>query len=171
MSPSYNNRRYLSMIMSLVYLARLTRPDILLATTYLASKSSYPTLEDWKRVERIISYLSGTRAYRLDINCQDLRIHAYCDVSYGLHFDGRSHSGNVISLGSPLSYLSARSCKQSTVSLSSTEAELIASVRCIRDIRMVSDLLYKLDLVKLMPSILYQGNQSIIVLITRKAKF
>jgi hypothetical protein len=36
---------------------------------------------------------------------------------------------------------------------------------------MVSDLLCELDLVKLMPSILYQDNQSIIVLITRKAKF
>jgi hypothetical protein len=170
-SPSYDNRKYLSMVMSLMYLARLTRPDILLATTYLASRSSNPTVDDWKRGERIIRYLSGTRAYGLDINCMDLRVHAYCDASYGSHIDGRSHSGYVLSLGSSLSYLSARSCKQSSASLSSTDAELIASVSCIRDIRLVSDLLCELDLVKLEPSVLYQDNQSIIVLITRKAKF
>jgi hypothetical protein len=36
---------------------------------------------------------------------------------------------------------------------------------------MISELISELDLVRLEPSILYQDNQSIIVLITRKAKF
>ena len=36
---------------------------------------------------------------------------------------------------------------------------------------MISDLLSKLDLARLEPSVLYQDNQSIIVLITRKAKY
>ena len=170
-SSPCDSKRYLSMVMSLMYLARLTRPDILLATTYLASKSHCPTIEDWKRGERIIRYLSGTTSYGVRINCEDLQLHAYCDASYGSHVDGRSHSGYVISLGRALSYLSARSCKQSSTSLSSTDAELIASVSCIRDIKMVSDLLTELDLTRLEPSVLYQDNQSIIVLITRKAKF
>ena len=61
-SPPYDRKQYLSMVMSLMYLARLTRPDILLATTYLAGRSQSPTLEDWKRGERIIRYLSGTRS-------------------------------------------------------------------------------------------------------------
>jgi hypothetical protein len=171
LSPSYDKKRYLSMVMSLMYLARLTRPDILLATTFLASRSQSPTIEDWKRGERIMKYLSGTRSYGVKINCQDLQLHAYCDASYGSHIDGRSHSGYVISLGKSLSYLSARSCKQTSASLSSTDAELIASVSCIRDIGMLSELISELDLTRLEPSILYQDNQSIIVLITRKAKF
>jgi hypothetical protein len=170
-SPSYDRKQYLSMVMSLMYLARLTRPDILLATTFLASRSQCPTIEDWKRGERIMKYLSGTKNYGVKINCRDLQIHAYCDASYGSHIDGRSHSGYVIALGSSLSYLSSRSCKQTSASLSSTDAELIASVSCIRDIKMISELISELDLVRLEPSILYQDNQSIIVLITRKAKF
>ena len=171
LSPSHDSKEYLSMVMSLMYLARLTRPDILLATTYLASRSHSPTKEDWIRGERIIRYISGTRSYGVRINCEDMRIHAYCDASYGSHVDGHSHSGYVLSLGKTLSYLSARSCKQTSTSLSSTDAELIASVSCIRDIKIVFDLISELDLVRLEPSVLYQDNQSIIVLITRKAKF
>ena len=171
MSDSYDRKQYLSMVMSLMYLARLTRPDILLATTYLAGKSQNPTIDDWKRGERVIRYLSSTRHPGVKINCTDLQVHAYCDASDGSHIDGHSHSGYVISLGRDLSYLSARSCKQTSTSLSSTDAELIASVSCIRDIKMITELLSELDLARLEPSVLYQDNQSIIVLITRKAKY
>jgi hypothetical protein len=71
-SPSYDRKQYLSMVMSLMYLARLTRPDILLATTFLASRSHCPTIEDWKRRDRIMKYLSSSRNYGVKINCRDL---------------------------------------------------------------------------------------------------
>ena len=171
LSVPFDRKQYLSMVMSLMYLARLTRPDILLATTFLASRSHAPTIEDWRRGERIIRYLSGTRNYGVRINCEGLQVHAYCDASYGSHIDGHSHSGYVISLGNSLSYLSARSCKQTSASLSSTDAELIASVACIRDIKVITELISELDLVRLEPAVLYQDNQSIIVLITKKAKY
>ena len=99
LSVPFDRKQYLSMVMSLMYLARLTRPDILLATTFLASRSHAPTIEDWRRGERIIRYLSGTRNYGVRINCEGLQVHAYCDASYGSHIDGHSHSGYVISLG------------------------------------------------------------------------
>jgi hypothetical protein len=37
---------FLSLIMKLMYLARLTRPDILFSVTYLATKSQHPTVRD-----------------------------------------------------------------------------------------------------------------------------
>jgi hypothetical protein len=37
-SSSYDRKKTLCMVMSLMYLARLTRPDILLATTFLTSR-------------------------------------------------------------------------------------------------------------------------------------
>ena len=40
--------KYLSLIMEMMYIARLTRPEILLAISYLATKSKQPTDADFK---------------------------------------------------------------------------------------------------------------------------
>ena len=106
-SQPKDRKQYLSMVMSLMYLARLTRPDILLATTFLASRSASPTVDDWNRGARIVRYLAGTKNYGVAINCEGLKIYVYCDASYGSRVDGHSHSGYVLSLGDSLSYLSA----------------------------------------------------------------
>ena len=53
-----------------------------------------------------------------------MEIHTYVDASYGVHADGKSHTGGVISIGSGAAFV--KSSKQKLVSKSSTEAELIA---------------------------------------------
>ena len=49
--------------MAIMYVARLTRPDVLLATAYLATKAQHPKEGDYKAALRIISYLHGTISY------------------------------------------------------------------------------------------------------------
>jgi len=44
-------------------MARLTRPDILLAISYLATKSQQPTDADYKNALRVLSYLKETSTY------------------------------------------------------------------------------------------------------------
>jgi len=39
----FDHIKYLSIIMAIMNLARLSRPDVLLATAYLATKAQYPT--------------------------------------------------------------------------------------------------------------------------------
>ena len=56
-SDKYDNKKYLSLVMSLMYLARLTRPDILMPTTDLASRCSDPNIKDYQKLLRIVSYL------------------------------------------------------------------------------------------------------------------
>jgi hypothetical protein len=58
---SVDASKYLSLVMSLMYLARFTRPDILMATTYLATKSSKPSKSDYSKLIQILSYVMTTR--------------------------------------------------------------------------------------------------------------
>ena len=60
------------MIMAILYVARLTRPDVLLATAYLATKAQHPKEGDYKAL-RIISYLKGTTSHGIVVNCRELK--------------------------------------------------------------------------------------------------
>ena len=54
-------RKYKSLVMSLFYVAKRTRPDILFPISYLATRSSEPTQNDYDKALRILSYLNTTR--------------------------------------------------------------------------------------------------------------
>jgi hypothetical protein len=70
--------------MKLMYVVTKTRPDILFAVSYLASRSSHPTLHDLKCVERIKAYLNGTRNYGLKVDVEDMTLQASVDASHGI---------------------------------------------------------------------------------------
>ena len=53
-----------------------------------------------------------------------MKVESYIDASYGVHADGKSHSGTIITLGAGPVYV--RSSKQKIVTKSSSEAELVA---------------------------------------------
>jgi hypothetical protein len=58
---SVDRTEYMGLVMTLMYIARLTRPDILLAVTYLASKSHCATDRDWKYCMRVVKYLNDNQ--------------------------------------------------------------------------------------------------------------
>jgi hypothetical protein len=78
---------YLSLIMSLMHLARFTRPDIMKPVSYLASKSAKPTVYDYSKAIRIIKYLSGTPNVGLvfTYNNGKVNVKVYTDASHNLH--------------------------------------------------------------------------------------
>ena len=53
-SPLCDAHTYLSLCMALMYLARISRPDILFPVTYLATKSSRPTIFSFNKLQRIL---------------------------------------------------------------------------------------------------------------------
>ena len=67
-----NQKKYLSLVMSLMFLARFTRPDILMPVSFLATRCKDPSQTDWKKALRIVHYLSGTKEegllYRSDVD-------------------------------------------------------------------------------------------------------
>ena len=93
-------RKYKSLVMSLFYVAKRTRPDILFAVSYLATRSSEPTQNDYDKALRILSYLNTTRDIKLTLKCDNQRskrlVFAFVDASYAIHPDMKGHSGTLI---------------------------------------------------------------------------
>jgi hypothetical protein len=130
---------YASLVMKLMYIALRTRPDILFAVTYLASKAKRPTSSDLQRALRVVGYLRGTRDFGLTLSPNNTQLHASVDASHAIHDDGKGHSGTAIGIGG--TYFSFRSKKQKLVSASSTESELNALFDASKPIMWVRDLL------------------------------
>ena len=118
-----------SMVAKLLYISKRTRPDILLPVNFLCTRVQSPTVEDQGKLVKILKYLNGTRDMVLKIGMPlepdgSIVLKAYIDAAYSVHQDMKSHSGAVFTLG--CGSLLSCSTKQSCVSKSSTEAELIA---------------------------------------------
>eukprot|EP00428_Durinskia_dybowskii_P086402 CAMPEP_0170436806 /NCGR_PEP_ID=MMETSP0117_2-20130122/44342_1 /TAXON_ID=400756 /ORGANISM="Durinskia baltica, Strain CSIRO CS-38" /LENGTH=226 /DNA_ID=CAMNT_0010696875 /DNA_START=55 /DNA_END=736 /DNA_ORIENTATION=+ len=96
------SEQFHSRVAKLLYLAKRVRPDILTAISFLTTRTQCATIDDWSKLERVLRYV---------------------DASYGMHADGKSHTGLCISLGTGPVF--ARSAKQHIVTKSSTEAELV----------------------------------------------
>jgi hypothetical protein len=73
-SPPCDQKKFLSMIMSLMYLARFTRPDILFPVTFLASKCAAPTQDDLMKLNRIFRFLQGTSCFQIAHPYQACRV-------------------------------------------------------------------------------------------------
>jgi hypothetical protein len=118
-------RKYLSLIMSLMHLARFTRPDIMMPVSYLASKSAKPTVYHYSEAIRFIKYLSGTSKVGLvfTYNNGKVNVKVYTDASHNLFENGYGHGGIFISFGSaPIFW---RSTKLKCITRSSTKSELV----------------------------------------------
>ncbi len=114
------------LIGSLLFLSTRTRPDIAYAVGCAARFCSNPTREHWTAAKRILRYLKGTVNLGLlysPTGSPDFV--GYCDADWaGDMQDRKSTSGYLFMQGSAA--ITWRSCKQSCVSLSTTEAEYVA---------------------------------------------
>ena len=100
-----------------------------------------PQAEHWIAVKRILRYLQGTKSHGICYNPGDkLVFRGYSDADWaGDHADRKSTSGHVFLLmGAPVSWGSK---KQSSVSLSTSEAEYIALSLAIQEGKWVHRLL------------------------------
>ena len=116
-----------SRVMKLFYLAKRVRPDLLLAIQFLTTRVLTPDEDDWKKLERCLKYLNGTRELGVMLEANgDLNslVVAYIDASFGVHHDGKSQSACTITLGKGSTY--AKASKQKMNTKSSHESELIA---------------------------------------------
>lgn len=121
------NVPYQEAVGSLLFLAQVTRPDIQYAVSSVSRFNSNPGRAHWLAVKRIFRYLKGTMDKRLQFHrtVDDDTLIGYCDADYGSDtLDRRSVTGYLFLLqGGAVSW---NSKKQSTVALSTTEAEYMA---------------------------------------------
>ena len=154
-SPNFPYRQAIG---SLLYLATATRPDISWIVSKLSQYLEKPSEEHIKAVKRVFRYLKGTKAVKLTFSPTNGQLIGYTDSDWASDpNDRRSTSGYIITLGSaPISW---RSRKQSTVSLSSCEAEFIALAEAAKEMIYLRTLCSLLSLPQLSSSIMYCDNQ------------
>jgi hypothetical protein len=151
---------------SLMYLAQRTRPDILFTATYMTTIVDRPPPDIVKHLDRIFGYLSGTINRGILLGATSTCITVYADASYAIHPDGKSHTGIFISIGEngDGGPILTQSIKQKLVTLSSTEAELVALVDSLKRLQPLRRLLDELKLLLNDPANIKQENKSTITI-------
>jgi hypothetical protein len=100
-----------SIVAKLLYVAKRARPDILTSVCFLATRVKDSTVDDWKKLKRVLTYLNGTKELGLRLSASDMTlVAAFADASYAVHGDMKSHTGTVITLGEGAVY--CKSTKQ-----------------------------------------------------------
>jgi hypothetical protein len=156
---------YVSAVMSLMYLARYTRVDILFATTVHATRCANPTHYDWMRVVRTLRYLRNSGDYCIELKPgKSIVPEIYADASHLSHHDAKGHGCMIVTLGNG-GYIFARSSKLKLTTASATESEHYSLCEAamyniwLRD--MLRSLRVKLD----QPTIIHQDNNAAITMI------
>ena len=120
----------------LQFLANGTRPDIAFAVNRLASYTANPSLQHVTALKRILRYLSGTKDLgitysKTSTNPQDNSFYGFADAAFANHDDHKSTSGYVfLAAGGAITW---KSKKQTSIALSSTEAEYVALSEAARE--------------------------------------
>ena len=183
------NDVYVRIVAKLLYLAVNTRPDIMFTVNTLAQfQRSPPNEGDWIALLRVLRYLRKTWDWGLfyqanasldvlaftssidEINeganqmelPEGMAPLGYADASYAEEFDRKSRSAYVfLFLGCVVSWYSK---KQSTTSLSSTEAELNALVEAVKEAKWMREFLTEMGFNMKASTNINEDNQSAIAI-------
>uniref|UniRef100_A0AAV1T135 Uncharacterized protein n=1 Tax=Peronospora matthiolae TaxID=2874970 RepID=A0AAV1T135_9STRA len=124
-------RAFQSIVESLLWVARRTRPGIAFAVHKATRQTHEPRIHDWKLAKRIVRYLSSTRGLKISMKpaveetAQPVLM-SYSDADYAADKANRkSLTGSVIMLNGMI--ISWCSKKQEGVALSTMELEFVAA--------------------------------------------
>ena len=93
-----------STIMRIMFYSILVRPDILCTINFLSTRTRLKTAtqEDKNKLIRLVQNINKTSTDGTTLGeniTGNIRIFAYADAAYGVHMDGKFHTGLVITLG------------------------------------------------------------------------
>ncbi|GJZ99004.1 zinc finger, CCHC-type containing protein [Tanacetum coccineum] len=124
--PEVEATQYRKVVGCLRYLLH-TRPDLTYSVGVVSRYMQSPRESHARAIKQILRYLKGTTSFGIKYNrSNDMKLVGYSDSSHNVDIDdGRSTTGHVFYLGtSPITWCSQ---KQTTVALSSCEAEFMAA--------------------------------------------
>jgi len=156
------NVPYRALIGSLLYVSTWTRPDIAFAVSQVARFQSQPTVAHWYAAKCILRYLHGTRDLGLTYSASEGALpRGYVDASWGEDPDTRrSQSGYALTIGNgAVSWISKL---QTTIALSSTEAEYTSLACAVKGALGLRNLLSVLWPEVSKSFVLFEDNQSTI---------
>ena len=147
-----------------MYAALQTRPDIAFAVQHLSQYTSNPAQEHWTVVKRVLRYLKGTHDEGIVYKRAETapRIEIYADADFANRADAKSISGYACVMNGAC--LAWSSKKQSTVALSTTEAEYIALTHVAKQLTWIRKLLNGIGLEQRDPTAIRCDNLSAITI-------
>ncbi len=168
-------RKYREAVGSLVYLSTCTRPDLSYVVSKLSQYLSEPTIEQWTTVKHVLRYLKGTKGkllcYRKSDDGLALGLEAFSDANWAEHeTDRRSTTGYCVSLNRNGPLITWKSKRQSTVALSTCEAEYMALAATVQECMYLIQLLKGVDGSHYMQPQIYEDNQGAIALAKNPAQ-
>ncbi|XP_065078076.1 uncharacterized protein LOC135701229 [Ochlerotatus camptorhynchus] len=151
--------KYRSLVGGLLYLAVMTRPDIAACTAILGRKFSEAREADWTAAKLVLRFLSGTKDYYLQLGgTPEEALLGHSDADWAGDPDSRrSTTGFVFSFGGGI--LSWASRRQSSVKLSSMEAEYVALSEASQETLWLRQLLSDFGETQKQPTVLREDNQ------------
>ena len=156
---------YREAVGKLMFLMTSTRPDIAFTVGLLARQLSGPSEGHWKLVKRTLRYLQGTKALNLALGGphEDIILKAYVDASWANDLEDRKSTSGCIVLicDSAVTWFSR---KQTSVALSTTEAEYVAASSCVQEVLWARQLLDDIGFKQLMATKIMEDNQGCIKL-------
>ncbi|KAG8498939.1 hypothetical protein CXB51_005359 [Gossypium anomalum] len=153
---------YSSAVGSLMYAMVCSRPDLSYAVSAVSRYMANPGKEHWKAVQWILRYLRGTTDVCLQFGRTEDGVIGYVDADFAGDLDRRrSLTGYVFTIGGCA--ISWKATLQTTVALSTTEAEYMAITEACKEAIWLKGLFSELN-EDLQISIVFCDSQSAIFL-------
>lgn len=161
-----DKKPYRELVGCLMYLMSTTRPDISVAVNYYSRFQSNATEVHWQGLKRILRYIKGTMDMGLFYQKgKDKVLTVYADADWASSNDRKSITGFLIEVYGAVVCWATR--KQTTVALSSTEAEYVALASATSEAIWLRNLLQDFGLTVDDPVEIYEDNQSCIHLLKK----
>ena len=148
-------RAYQSLVGALLYCATNTRPDVAYSVGMLCRAMAKPTPELMAAAQRVLMYLYRTRELGLRYECDKSDVYGMTDSDWAVK---HSTSGYVFKFCQAA--ISWSSKKQTTVALSSCEAEIMAASEAAKEAVYISRLSQELGVSGDSPLALHCDNRS-----------
>jgi Reverse transcriptase (RNA-dependent DNA polymerase) len=151
----------------IAYLAKRAKPESLPTVAFLSTRVTCCNEDDMDKLIRLLKYLreSEDRGLVLRPGTKGITVRVFVDAAYGVHADTKSHTGSCVVIGDTES-VHCKSTKQSIMTKSSTEAELVALSDSANQGLFLRNFLHHQGY-DLGPVILYQDNMSTMGLLAR----
>jgi len=156
---------------SVMYLMLGTRPDLAAAISIISQFAAHPSSTHLQAAKRILRYLKGTKDLQLYLGSTDdqdqghgknIKLYGYSDADWGGDISTRKSTSGYVFYASG-GVVSWSSKKQSSVALSSTEAEYMALTQAAKEAIWLRRLLDELGFRAQeppSPTLIYEDNQS-----------
>ena len=144
------------------YLADRTFPQLLIAASIIGSAAANPTENHLKVLRDVTKYLRGAK--NLGVTLGGKGPINISDATFKRDGDSKSQYGYTIFLGQDSGAVYSRSIKATTISLSSTEAELKALVECVKEVTWFRQFLSELGYEQFQPTVIGVDNTASIAL-------